>query len=191
MDDFPFMSRDQAIDELKRDAVYKKICEYEDEQGQLAIADKAWETGAQTAQKAWEKYGDNSFFKIASDLGVAVEHVHEDYILGGRRYFSEYYSGTDKRIKLYTLSIRKWAQKHDLEREEAEELILAHELYHHYECTELGLTSKQYLVHILRIGKFCFGKTGVRALSEIGACAFARTYYELLGWDKHEPPTDP
>ena len=48
------------------------------------------------------------------------------------------------------------------------------------EVTELGLTSRDYTVAMVQIGPVKLGSTGLRALSEIGAHAFARTYHDLL-----------
>ena len=82
---------------------------------------------------------------------------------------------------MYVGAIKKWAESNKLALEKALEIILAHELYHHLECTKLGLTSKQYMVPTLQIGRFKWGKSSILALSEIGAHGFAYTYYELQG----------
>jgi hypothetical protein len=62
----------------------------------------------------------------------------------------------------------------------AANLILSHEFFHFLECTGLGLTSRMYQVPMIVIGPLKIGRTGIRALSEIGAHGFARTYYDLL-----------
>ena len=59
-------------------------------------------------------------------------------------------------------------------------LILSHEYYHYLEMNEIGLASRDYLVPMVQIGPLKLGKTGIRALSEVGAHAFARKYYELV-----------
>ena len=56
-------------------------------------------------------------------------------------------------------------------------LILSHEFYHYLEATELGYTSRRYLVPMIILGKLRLGKTGVPALSEIAANAFANYCY--------------
>ncbi len=63
---------------------------------------------------------------------------------------------------------------------EAENLILSHEYYHFLEWNKLGLTSRDYQVPMVSIGPLHLGKTGIRALSEIGAHGFAHTYHHLL-----------
>jgi len=61
---------------------------------------------------------------------------------------------------------------------QAEELILAHEYFHCLECPKIGLTSKQYVVPTLKIGRLVLMTSGIRALSEIAAHGFARTFHE-------------
>ena len=82
-------------------------------------------------------------------------------------------------MHLYVDSIRKWADKNKLSEGDAENLILAHEYFHHLENTKLGLTSRQVELPVLNLFGLKIGKTGVRALSEVGAHGFARTYFEL------------
>ena len=106
------------------------------------------------------------------------ECVDKDYISGNQRYFSDYISG-QSRIHLYLGAIRLWAQENGMTLETAQNVILSHEYFHFLEWTKLGLTSREYQVPMLELGPLKLGKTGVRALSEIGAHAFARTYYEL------------
>ena len=118
------------------------------------------------------------FFKIAADSGLVCECVDKDYISGNQRYFSDYISG-QSRIHLYLGAIRLWAQENGMTLETAQNVILSHEYFHFLEWTKLGLTSREYQVPMLELGPLKLGKTGVRALSEIGAHAFARTYYEL------------
>ena len=47
------------------------------------------------------------------------------------------------------------------------------------EMNVIGQLSKSYEVPMLVIGKFKLGKTGIHALSEIGAHGFAYQYYLL------------
>ena len=99
--------------------------------------------------------------------------------MGKQRYFSDYISGQNV-INLYTLSVEKWAAQNELSYDRAVNLILSHEYYHFLEMNEIGLASREYLVPMLTLGPWKLGKTGIRALSEVGAHAFARKYYELL-----------
>lgn len=174
---FPFPDKIMSKEELTRDLLYERIPENDLEK----ISDRAWETGVAAARRLIEEYGcDKHIEEIAKAAGLTVERIDKDNIAGSVRYFSEYYSGRGK-IVLYLDSIRKWAKINGMPMCEAEELILAHEYFHFLECTRLGLTSKQYTVSTMRIGAITFGKSGIRALSEIGAHGFSRTFYELSG----------
>lgn len=172
---FPFPGKELAAKELSYDLCYSKIAEADRD----AIAEQAWHKGEDAARDAWDKSGGNTdFFQIAAESGLSIEKVKTDYIVGGQRYFSDYISGQGK-IHLYTGSVAKWAEQNHLTQEQAENLILSHEYFHFLEWTAIGLSSRMYQVPMLQIGKLKLGKTGIRALSEIGAHAFARTYYEL------------
>jgi hypothetical protein len=172
---FPFPGRELSLKELGYDFCYEKIPP-QDRQG---AADRAWEKGAAAACVLWEETGgEKNFFLIAGRSGLECRRVPGDYVLGGRRYFCEYLSGKGL-ITFYTGSVALWAKENNLEMEEAENLILSHEYFHFLEWTKLGLTSRDYQVPILSLGPLKIGKTGIRALSEIGAHGFARTYYEM------------
>jgi len=171
----PFPGLDLAEKELSYDFCYGKIPP-EDRGG---IIEKAWEKGQKAARTVFEKYnGNTDFFTIAKESGLKCVIEDKDYIVGNRRYFSDYLSGK-KTISLYRKSIALWAEQNCLELDDAINLILGHEYFHFLECTEIGLTSREYQVPMLIIGPIKIGRTGIRALSEIGAHAFARTYYEL------------
>jgi hypothetical protein len=178
MPDFalPFPDKELAQKELTYDACYGKI-EGKDKE---RIVEDAWQKGTSAARDIWRKYdGEADFFKIAAESKLICERVDIDYIVGTQRYFSDYVSGQNK-INFYIKSIALWAQQNHLAQDQAENLILSHEYFHFLEWNTLGLTSKIYQVPILQIGKLKLGKTGIRALSEIGAHAFARTYYDLM-----------
>lgn len=174
---FPFPDKIMSREELSRDLLYERIPKSDIER----ISNKAWETGEVAARTLVEEYGcDKHIDEIAKISGLAVEWINKDNIVGNVRYFSEYYSGR-KKIILYEESISKWAKTNKLPMHEAQELILSHEYFHFLECTKLGLTSKQYMVPNIRIGSIILGRAGVRALSEIGAHGFSRTFFELSG----------
>ncbi len=177
MRNFPFPDKISSREELTRDLLYHKIRSQDLEK----IADRAWETGVAAARALIDEYGrDKPIESIAGLSGLSLERIGKDNVAGNVRYFSEYYSGRSK-IVLYLQSIGKWAKANHLSMSEAEELILSHEYYHFLECTKLGLTSKQYQVPTVCIGPISLGKSGIRALSEIGAHGFSRTYFEAKG----------
>lgn len=170
---FPFPDLDACRAELERDLLYERI----PAEDRLPAVQKAWETGVRAARDTMERYPGMGIVEIARAEGLTLEWVVRDQVAGRMRYFSEYCSGRGT-IFLYTGFIGLWAQDNDMDPEEACELILAHEIFHHLECGRLGMTSRQYRVPRLRIGGLALGKAGIRALSEIGAHGFARTFYE-------------
>lgn len=172
----PFPGLDLAQKELSYDYCYGKIPPEDREK----IIKMAWERGEIAARETFNKFnGEKNFFEIARQSDLSCELVDKDNVVGNIRFFSEYLSG-HKRIRLYTRSIALWAEQNELDDEIARNLILSHEYYHFLECTVLGLTSRLYQVPMLIIGPVKLGRTGIRALSEIGAHAFAHTYHNFL-----------
>lgn len=172
---FPFPGRELAASELSRDPCHVKILPKDREK----VVEMAWKKGEKAAKMIFERYeGSHDFFYIAEQSGLKCVQVDADYVVGNDRYFSDYLTGR-KRIRLFTKSISRWAKKNSLTLHEAKNLILSHEYFHFLEFTEIGLTSRDYQVPMLVIGNFKLGRTGVRALSEIGAHAFAWKYHEL------------
>ena len=172
----PFPGLDLAGKELSYDYCYGKIPPEERD----LIIKMAWEKGETAARDCYAKFnGEADFFAIAEQSGLSVDLVDKDYVIGNMRFFSDYLSGR-KKICLYLRSITLWAEQNKLDEETARNLILSHEYFHFLECTSLGLTSRLYQVPMLIIGPLKLGRTGIRALSEIGAHAFAHTYHNLL-----------
>lgn len=173
---FPFPGRELADRELTYDPCYHKIPEAD----RTRIVEKAWRRGCRAAEMVFRREnGSYDFHAIARNSGLKLVEVPKDYIVGKQRYFSDYISG-QKLINLYSGSIQKWAEQNELEYADAVNLILSHEYYHYLEMNEIGLASREYLVPMVSIGPLKLGKTGIRALSEVGAHAFARRYHELL-----------
>lgn len=171
----PFPSRALADRELTYDPCYEKIPAAD----RVTIVNAAWAKGEQAASDLFcQSSGETDFFNIARENNLAIVELDKDYMVGNRRYFSEYLSGKSE-IKLYLKSIALWAQQNKMTLNMAKNLILSHEYYHFLECTSIGLTSRDYQVPVLILGSFKLGRTGIRALSEIGAHAFAYKYYML------------
>ncbi len=173
---FPFPGRELADRELTYDPCYGKIPEAD----RAPIVEKAWQKGAAAAQMVFDREnGSLDFHTIARKSGLKLTEIPKDYIVGKQRYFSDYISGQNQ-INLYSGSIQKWAEQNALDYDVAVNLILSHEYYHYLEMNEIGLASREYLVPMVTIGPVKLGKTGIRALSEVGAHAFVRKYYELV-----------
>lgn len=174
MRQFPFPDQRESFNELKRDIAYERI----PAKDRKDICDKAWQVGVEHAIALEKQYSDQDIYKIIQSANLELIRKNKDKVACGIRYFSEYSPGEQK-IVLYKISVEEFARKNDLEYGEAEALILAHEFFHHLECTTIGRVSALYTVPNFVIGKFTFGKTSVRALSEIAAHGFARTYWEI------------
>jgi len=173
---FPFPGRELADRELTYDPCYHKIPEAD----RPVIVEKAWQKGVRAAETVFAREeGSFDFYTIARKSGLKLVEVPKDYIVGKQRYFSDYVSGQNL-INLYSGSIQKWADQNELGFDVAVNLILSHEYYHYLEMNEIGLASRDYLVPMVTVGPLKVGKTGIRALSEVGAHAFVRRYYELV-----------
>ena len=176
----PFPDKVLAHQELTYDPCYGKI----PEQDRKSSVEVAWQRGEQAARKAFVEFGGSSNFQgIALHSGLTIEKKKIDYVVGNKRYFSDYISGRNLLI-IYLPSVALWAERNALDLADAVNLIISHEYFHFLEWTSLGLTSKLYTVPMLSMGKLKFGKTGIRALSEIGAHAFAHTYFQLVDQKK-------
>lgn len=170
---FPFPSKEAAREELMRDVSISRVPKEDID----LILNVAWERGAETAKKIKKTNEDYlRFDNIISKYNLKIIDKDIDYTVGKTRYFSEYYT-KKKVIIMYLKSIEKWAIYNELSNDEAYNLILAHEFFHFLEYTRIGLTSRLYTRPLVQFGKFKVGKTGVKAMSEIGAHAFV---YELF-----------
>lgn len=174
-DHFPFPDHDLALKELSYDPCYSRI----PAEDRKPITEKAWARGEAAARETFQQFhGSYDFFAICRESGLTLKEKNIDFVSGNQRYFSDYISGK-KEVNLYLKSIALWAEENSLDLKSAENLILSHEYYHFLEWTELGLTSRLYQVPMIQLGKLKLGHTGIRAMSEIGAHAFARTYRDL------------
>lgn len=170
---FPFPDREGAMQELKQDLLYHKI----PEEQIPAIVTEAWESGVRAARTIRTIWPAEDASLILKAKQVTVTEVDQDCVIGNTRYFSDYYSGK-KEINLYLCSIQKWADFHHIPMEEAKNIILFHELFHHLECHEPELIHLKHTIPWIRIGKYSIGKRKLHAQSEIGAYGFSRTCYE-------------
>ena len=175
MNAYPFPGRELAMDELRRDVCFLKIppSDYE------KVIDIAWDSGTNAAKEMSFDFLSKSIGQIAEDSGLRVVRKNSDNVIGGTRYFCDYLTGQSE-IILYLKAVQLWADQNKLEMQLAENLILAHEYYHFLEYSRIGFTSRKYSVPAIKIGNLSLGKTGIRAMSEIGAHAFAFVYYNAV-----------
>lgn len=154
---YPFPNKENSMQDLKNDYMFPKIApEKVDE-----VFEDAWAVGLQAAKD------------FLREQGFRIQVKDIDYVLGDRRYFCEYFS-RQKIIKIYRKSVELWCRENGYSYEDGCNLILCHEYFHHMEWHEIGMTSKRCLVPMVKIGCLRLGKTGVPALSEVAANAFAQ-----------------
>lgn len=172
---FPFPDKESSMLILKNDPCYGKI----PEEQIVDVFEDAWMTGVEEGRKFISAYcldAEFDMIKILQKLGFEIIQQDIDYVMGNIRYFCEYFPEKDK-IHIYNKGIDLWAASNNLEPEQSKNIILAHEFFHYLEAKRLGWISKRCLVPMLKIGKLTFGKTGIAALSEVAANAFANEYY--------------
>lgn len=168
---YPFPNKENSMQDLKSDYMFPKIePEKVDE-----IFEDAWEVGLQAAKDFLRKHADAPIrmLEFLDEQGFRIQVKDMDYVLGNRRYFCEYFS-RQKIIKIYRKSVELWCGENGYSYEDGCNLLLCHEYFHHMEWHEIGLTSKRCLVPMVKIGRLQLGKTGVPALSEVAANAFAQ-----------------
>lgn len=160
---------------LQSDACYGKIPPEDVE----PVFDDAWNLGEREGKAFLQQHCQDDFdmLRILRQLGFRIEEQNIDYIMGNIRYFCEYLPGKNQ-ITIYSKGIALWAGTNELDYEPARNIILAHEFFHYLEANRIGWVSKRCLVPMLKIGNITLGKTGIAALSEVAANAFANTYYD-------------
>ena len=173
---FPFPDQNSSFAILESDPCYRKI-----PAGQVhQVFEDAWNLGVQQARlfAAQNGAGTKSMADILLEQGFGLSYEDVDCVIGNMRYFCEYSPGRQK-VTVYRKSVELWAENHGFPYAQALNIILAHEYFHHLESTSLGWTSRRFLVPMVTIGTKSFGKTGIAALSEVGANAFANEYYSI------------
>lgn len=171
---FPFPDREACIGILEQDPCYGKILPEDRD----AVFEEAWNVGLMEAEKFLKEHeaAGLDMERILRDNGYKIQKIDKDYVIGNKRFFCELYPAKNT-VAIYVRSVKLWANSHELPYEYAKNIILAHEYFHHLESKQIGWTSGHYLVPMLRIGNFKLGKTGIAALSEVAANAFANGFY--------------
>jgi hypothetical protein len=152
---------------------------------QFAAVSAALADGAATARDLRRRFPGLTPQQVARELRVAVETTDDDPMVGSIWRFAEY-RPRPPLIMLYNRGIVP------LERELAGSLIerllgratprdvfVAHELYHHAEAIRSEVPiARRYQPTLFRIGNWRW-RTGIAALAEIAAGAFAQSLLDL------------
>jgi hypothetical protein len=178
MKEYPFPNQENSKKIFEEDIMFSKVPSDEVDE----IFQDAWAIGEQEATSFLHNYTHGEkvcMMNVLQGKGVQLKTKNIDYQVGKYRYFCEFLSGRN-RLTMYRKSIELWAKHHGLSYEEGCNVILCHEYFHYLEQHKVGMISRRYQVPMLQVGKFKFGKTGILALSEIAANAFANKCYPYL-----------
>lgn len=147
------------------------------------LTEFAWSKGERTAVYIKQK---NPDLKTAEEYAIAAGASVTVSETGPQLIYSEYYSRR-REIRLIKEAIENTfipqnkANLSTVDFDHVKNIFIAHELFHHLECTDesVGLTFKEREVTIIDFKVFQW-KSGLRCLSEIAAHSFVK---ELLGFD--------
>jgi hypothetical protein len=148
----------------------------------VAVSD-ALADGAATASDLRKRFPPLPPQEIARELGVPIETTDDDPTVGSIWRFAEY-RPRPPHIVLYDRGIAPLERElsslgHLLGRATPRDVFVAHELYHHTEAIRSEVPiARRHQPTLFRIGNWRW-RTGVAALAEIAAGAFAQSLLDL------------
>lgn len=160
------------------------------------IREKAHELGEKTAGEVQRKYGNLKKALEASQVNIRMAEDQE-FLIPGRICFGQYY---DNEILVSSSLVRKVQEHYEMLQEilgkfSTEDIITAHELYHHFEDHEDTLTKDQAQIQV-RMLPFVKKHIVPDSAGEISAFSFTKIMtglkfhprvLELLSlWDEHK-----
>jgi len=152
---------------------------------QLAAVADALADGIAAARSLRDRFADLSPEQIACELGLPVETTDSDPMVGPIWRFAEY-RPRPPRIVLYRRGLSPLERNLTGDRAVSllgqatpRDVFIAHELYHHIEAARPEPPiARRYRPTLFRIGNWHW-RTGIAALAEIAAGAFAQSLLEL------------
>lgn len=152
---------------------------------QLAAVNEALADGAAAARALRGRFPDCSPQAITDALEVPIETIDDDPMVGTLWRFAEYRQ-RPARIVLYARGLalldRVVAGDHAarlLGQATPRDVFIAHELFHHLEAIRtVKPIAQRYRPTLFRLGRWHW-RTGIAALSEIAAGAFAQALLDL------------
>lgn len=151
---------------------------------QLAAVREALANGANAARALRGRFSDFSPQATAEALGVPIETIDGDPMVGPLWRFAEYRE-RPARILLYARGLAPLERVAGelagrlLGRAAPRDVFIAHELFHHLEAVSTDTPiAQRYRPTLFRIGGWHW-RTGIAALSEIAAGAFAQALLDL------------
>ena len=178
---FPFPDEISAYDELRRDSQFSRVPPSKHKQ----IVSDAWKRGLDAANTLFNNCS-VSVYDVLRDQGMLIQRIDADCVIGSTRYFAEFFEKR-KEIVIYSQAINLFATHNQLSYEHAEQLILAHELFHYLECSKQVSPAESVYQHsVIKIGKWTLLKSSLRSISEISAYGFAFGYYQTRLQEPHD-----
>lgn len=152
---------------------------------QLAAVSDALADGAATASNWKERFPGMAPHELARMLQLPIKAVDDDPLVGSIWRFAEY-RPRPARIALYNRGLAPLERTLTgalltqlLGEATPRDVFVAHELYHHAEAVRLELPiARRYQPTLFRIGSWHW-RTGIAALAEIAAGAFAQSLLDL------------
>jgi hypothetical protein len=156
-----------------------------DHAAQLAAVADALADGAATAGSLRDRFTGINPREIAIELGLAVEVTDDDPLVGSLWRFAEY-QPRPPGIRLYGRGLAALGDavsgslaKRLLGSATPQDVFIAHELYHHAEAIGPGVSiARRHRATLFRIGSWHW-RSGIAALAEIAAGAFAQSLLDL------------
>jgi hypothetical protein len=141
--------------------------------------------GAMTARNLRDRFAGRSPREIALGLGLTVEATDDDPLVGSIWCFAEYRLRPpgiriyERGLAVLEAAVRGPLAKDLLGSATLQDVFVAHELYHHAEAIGTGVPiSRRHQATLFRIGSWHW-RTGIAALAEIAAGAFAQSLLDL------------
>jgi hypothetical protein len=152
---------------------------------QLAAVRDALTDGRRTAEVLRERFAGLTPRQITYELGVSIEASDDDPMVGSLWRFADYRQ-RPACILLFSRGIAPLdrvlvggSAERVLGRATPQDVFVAHELFHHVEAIRADPPiARRYRPTLLRIGRWHW-RTGIAALTEIAAGAFAQTLLDL------------
>jgi hypothetical protein len=156
-----------------------------DRAAQCAAVSDALADGAATARDLRKRFPVLTPQEVAHEFGIPIETTDDDPMIGSIWRFAEY-RPRPPRIMLYDRGIapleRVFANSlatRLLGRATPRDVFVAHELYHHAEAIRSEIpVARRHQPTLFRIGNWRW-RTGIAAMAEIAAGAFAQSLLDL------------
>jgi hypothetical protein len=156
-----------------------------DQAARFAAVSDALADGATAAGNLRDRFAGSDPREIALKLGLTVEVIDDDPLVGSLWRFAEY-QPRPPGIRLYDRALAALGHavsgslaKRMLGSATLQDVFIAHEVYHHLEAIGTGVPiARRHQATLFRIGSWHW-RTGVAALAEIAAGAFAQSLLDL------------